>query len=185
MAIEPEEDRPPLEEDEGGPVKSFLEHLEDLRWVLIKSITTLAVAMLVCLIAGNYVVGILKHPLEKAQVRYGSTDRVAIIRYGTNRLATFSLDLDQWDALNAGSNQTFWRFSTNDIIDLSALAAKLKPPSKSDKLSQFISGKLAPETLALLTNYVAKLPPPSTWQRWRDLLPFHLAHQEPVNGFSD
>ena len=26
------------EEEEGGPVKSFLEHLEDLRWVLIKII---------------------------------------------------------------------------------------------------------------------------------------------------
>ena len=29
------------EEAEGGPVKGFLEHLEDFRWVLIKSIVAL------------------------------------------------------------------------------------------------------------------------------------------------
>jgi len=32
------------DEEEGGPVKSFLEHLEDLRWVLIKSLAALGVA---------------------------------------------------------------------------------------------------------------------------------------------
>ena len=36
MANEPEEGHFP-EEEEGGPVKSFLEHLEDFRWALIKS----------------------------------------------------------------------------------------------------------------------------------------------------
>ena len=50
--------------DEGGPVKSFIEHLEDLRWVLIKSTVALAVAMLLCLVAGNYVVDILYAKLD-------------------------------------------------------------------------------------------------------------------------
>ena len=44
------------EEEEGGPVKSFLDHLEDLRWVLMKSGVALLVSMLICLIAGNHVV---------------------------------------------------------------------------------------------------------------------------------
>jgi hypothetical protein len=35
-------------EDEGGPVKSFLEHLEDLRWVLIKSLSVLGIAVVAC-----------------------------------------------------------------------------------------------------------------------------------------
>ncbi len=61
---------------EGGPVKSFLDHLEDLRWVLIKSVSTLAVAMLLCLIAGDYVVGIRKWPLERAKVSYPGTNQV-------------------------------------------------------------------------------------------------------------
>ena len=188
MAIEPEEERPHMEEDEGGPVKSFLEHLEDLRWVLIKSITTLAVAMLICLIGGNYVVAILKHPLEKAQVRYSSDDRVAILRYGTNRLATWSLDLDQWDALNAGTNLTFWRFATNDIVDLKTLARKLQNPSKSDtsyKLSQFLDGKLSAGTQKLLTNYLANLLAQTFWQHWRELLPFYQPDpKDQENAFS-
>ena len=46
--------------DEGGPVKSFLDHLEDLRWVLIKTLAALGIGMLICLVAGDHVVNILK-----------------------------------------------------------------------------------------------------------------------------
>jgi hypothetical protein len=55
-------------EEEGGPVKSFLEHLEDLRWVLIKSGVAAGVAMLACLLGGNYVVRVLEWPLTRAPV---------------------------------------------------------------------------------------------------------------------
>ena len=58
----------PEEEDGGGEVKSFLEHLEDLRWTLIKCLTALMLAMIVCLIAGNRLAGILKRPIEKSGV---------------------------------------------------------------------------------------------------------------------
>ena len=51
-------------EEEGGPVKSFLEHLEDLRWVLIKSATAAGVAILACLIGGNYLIAVLEWPLH-------------------------------------------------------------------------------------------------------------------------
>lgn len=54
------------EEDGGGEVKSFLEHLEDLRWTLIKSLTALMLAMIVCLVAGNRVAAILTRPLDQA-----------------------------------------------------------------------------------------------------------------------
>ena len=58
---EPLDEQP---EEEGGPVKSFLEHLEDLRWVLIKSGTAAGVAMLVCLLGGNYLMRVLEWPLH-------------------------------------------------------------------------------------------------------------------------
>jgi sec-independent protein translocase protein TatC len=104
MAKKPEEGHSDAEGDEGGPVKSFLEHLEDLRWVLIKSSVTIFIAMLLCLISGNYVVGIIKRPLEKAQVRYPSDDYVAVLMFGTNRLATYHLDKSQQDALQLTTN---------------------------------------------------------------------------------
>ncbi len=171
MAIEPEEERPHLfSEEEGGPVKSFLEHLEDLRWVLIKSITTLSVAMLICLIAGNYVMAVIKRPLEKAQVRYGSEDRVAVVRFGANKLGTYSLDLDQWDAINPGTNQNSGRFSTNDIVSLRVLMGKLKEPAKSDLLSQYLGSQLSEETRKLMTNYSASPEvKPSMASFWREL----------------
>ena len=59
----------PSEEAEGGPVKSFLEHLEDFRWVLIKSLVALGLAMFVCLMGANYVVEILKWPITHNIVR--------------------------------------------------------------------------------------------------------------------
>lgn len=61
MADEPVE--PPLEEEEGGPVKPFLDHLEDLRWVLIKCISSLIVGMGVCMAASPWLVRILSRPL--------------------------------------------------------------------------------------------------------------------------
>ena len=69
MASEGEEPRTENDEvdSEGGPIKTFLEHLEDLRWVLIKSFAVLGVAIVICLFACPYVVKILMRPLEKAR----------------------------------------------------------------------------------------------------------------------
>ena len=64
-APEPDEDFPD-EEDGGGAVKSFLEHLEDLRWMIIKAGASALVGIVVCLLAGNHLVEILKVPLIRA-----------------------------------------------------------------------------------------------------------------------
>jgi sec-independent protein translocase protein TatC len=93
------------EEEEGGPVKSFLEHLEDLRWVLIKSVVALALAMLVCLIAANYVVQILTWPLTQARVAYSGTNQVATVYLGTNRLGVFPLSPEQQQSFALGTNR--------------------------------------------------------------------------------
>ena len=90
---------------EGGPVKSFLDHLEDLRWVLIKSIVALSLGMLLCLIAGNHVVNILKWPLERAKIHYPGTNQVVTVTYGTNRLGTFQLSPEQSQPLELGTNR--------------------------------------------------------------------------------
>lgn len=93
------------EEEEGGPVKSFLEHLEDLRWVLIKSVVALGLAMLLCLIAGNYVVQILKNPLEKSRSSYPGTNQIVTVLFGTNQVGVFPLKPEQQAALDLGSNR--------------------------------------------------------------------------------
>ena len=90
---------------EGGPVKTFLEHLEDLRWVLIKSLVALGVAVLLCLLAGNYVVGIVKWPLTRAGVSWPGTNQIVAVSFGTNRLGVFQLTADQQKILELGTNR--------------------------------------------------------------------------------
>ncbi|MGH8246791.1 MAG: twin-arginine translocase subunit TatC [Gammaproteobacteria bacterium] len=72
------------EEDGGGPVKTFLEHLEDLRWMLIKCVAAVLISMLVCLIGGNFLVKILMWPLDQAQKFTLSKDTRVTLHIGTN-----------------------------------------------------------------------------------------------------
>lgn len=68
MADEPLEALSDPEEEEGGPVKSFLEHLEDLRWVLIKVIAAVLIGMTICMVASPYVVEFLEWPMKQAGI---------------------------------------------------------------------------------------------------------------------
>src|SRR6202034_2182400 len=77
MAGDYETEQPEVQE--GGPVKSFLEHLEDFRWVLIKSAVALGLAMLLCLVAGNYVIGVIKWPMTQAKISWPGTNQVAVV----------------------------------------------------------------------------------------------------------
>jgi sec-independent protein translocase protein TatC len=95
----------PDEEQEGGPVKSFLEHLEDLRWVLIKIVAALGVGMLICLIGANYVTAILKWPLSRARIPYSGTNQVVTVRLGEQRLGVYKLTPEQQRAFELGTNR--------------------------------------------------------------------------------
>jgi sec-independent protein translocase protein TatC len=107
MVDEPEAERLELdqEEEEGGPVKSFLEHLEDLRWVLIKSIAAAGVAMITCFFAGNYVFQVIQWPLKRAPFYAGQEPQVVRVLLGTNQLGVFHVGTN--DALSslAGTNR--------------------------------------------------------------------------------
>jgi sec-independent protein translocase protein TatC len=93
------------EDLEGGPVKTFLEHLEDLRWVLIKSLVALGIGMLICLIAGDHVVSILKYPLRHTKVRYSGTNEIWTVLWGTNILKTLRLTDEQQGQLGHGPDR--------------------------------------------------------------------------------
>ena len=106
MVDEPEAHRLDSEEDEeGGPVKSFLEHLEDLRWVLIKSLSAAGVAILGCLLAGNYVVKVLEWPLHRAPIGYHNKDQVVRLTFGTNELKSFRVHTNEPMAALLGTNR--------------------------------------------------------------------------------
>lgn len=105
MADEPAAERLDAEqEEEGGPVKSFLEHLEDLRWVLIKSLTAGGVAMLACLLGGNYVVRVLEWPLHRAPVRHHGKAQTVKVTFGTNQIGVFHVNTNEPLAALVGTN---------------------------------------------------------------------------------
>jgi len=99
------DEAPDPEADEGGPIKNFLEHLEDFRWVLIKSVVAIGVAMILCLFGANYVMAVIKWPMTRAKVSYPGTNIIALVSFGTNRVGKFELTAEQNRALNPGTNR--------------------------------------------------------------------------------
>jgi sec-independent protein translocase protein TatC len=105
MAEEPAAEPLDTEEEEGGPIKSFLEHLEDLRWVLIKSIATAGVAMIACFFAGNYLFKVLEWPLLRAPIHKSDKTQSVRVMLGTNELGLFQMGTNDAVAALAGTNQ--------------------------------------------------------------------------------
>lgn len=122
------------EEDGGGPVKTFLEHLEDLRWMLIKCVATVFVAMLICMIGGNYLVKILTWPLTMAEHLKLSQDPSIVVRFGTNlitRLPTNNLTAGLWGTNPPGSLQLVLEpTGSNYLVKIEPDLNPWKPPSR-------------------------------------------------------
>src|SRR6185436_1030650 len=105
MAEEREDHSINEEEDGGGEVKSFLEHLEDLRWTLIKGGSALIIAMILCLCAVDKVVTILSWPLQRAAlIQVGHAQKVAV-RLGDDELFSFHPTTNRIGSLDLGTNR--------------------------------------------------------------------------------
>lgn len=105
MADPSEEFRPEDEEDGGGPVKTFLEHLEDLRWVFIKGGTAILIGMVVCLLGVNQLVAILKWPLARARALQAAGDRTVVVYFGDIRLPTLHTRSNRIGSLDLGDRR--------------------------------------------------------------------------------
>jgi len=145
MADPTDEVRPDEEEEGGGPVKTFLEHLEDLRWVLIKSGTAVVVAMVVCLLGVNHLVEILKWPLERARRLGTGTGRgqmVEVMVGGTNLVFSFKPQTNLFGELALSTNRHVIldlapvQVGTNQVLALQVRAdsGKSRPLAKGPEL---------------------------------------------------
>jgi sec-independent protein translocase protein TatC len=105
MADSSREPRPDeWETEEGGPVKSFLEHLEDFRWLIIKAGGALVVCLIVCLYAVPQIVWVLKWPLSRAALVRVHGEHKVLVCLGTNTLTTLELATNQIGGLDLGTN---------------------------------------------------------------------------------
>src|SRR5438132_13777194 len=57
---------------EGETSKPFLEHLEDLRWTIVKMAITLAVAMIICFAFRSLLVVLMQAPLRDVGSQVGA-----------------------------------------------------------------------------------------------------------------
>lgn len=149
MVEEPEAERlDVLEDEEGGPIKSFLEHLEDLRWVLIKSLSCAGVAMLGCLLAGNYLMKVIEWPLSRAPIgHHGKTQSVRVL-FGTNELTTLHLSTNEPLAAFLGTN----RFARMEIVPVEVgTNFLLSLAVKSDDEAQLAAARKLPIDIINLT----------------------------------
>ena len=94
---------------EGGPVKPFLEHLEDLRWVIIKVTVATIVGMTFCLFAADRIVALFKWPLERS-THISTDERQHIsVMFGPKEVLNFKL---------ATNNLPNWPIATNKFVEL-------------------------------------------------------------------
>jgi sec-independent protein translocase protein TatC len=107
MPVESEETRPEVEEEEdgGGAVKSFLDHLEDLRWTIIKAGAAVFVGMVICLSAGNVLMNFITWPLDRLGGPDAGKKQYVAIEVGTNRLATIQTTTNRFGTFDLGTNQ--------------------------------------------------------------------------------
>jgi sec-independent protein translocase protein TatC len=144
MADEPELLTSGNDEDGGGPIKSFLEHLEDLRWTLVRCAIAMALGMLVCLSASNYIIEFLKWPLERAQSHRVAKDPQVSISLGTNLVAKFQASA--FPPTTGATNDVYLRLSTiaTNGLNLAVFEVDTNPPAAARQGMHVDLGTLGP-----------------------------------------
>ncbi|MDB6059310.1 MAG: Sec-independent protein translocase, TatC subunit [Verrucomicrobiales bacterium] len=104
--INPEE-----QEVAGGAVKTFLEHLEDLRWTLVKSGAALLLGLLVCLFAAPQIMQILTYPLKKAGEQQNGTNQTVYVKLAGNSIGSFDPSTNTFGSIDL-------RGKSNIVLDL-------------------------------------------------------------------
>jgi sec-independent protein translocase protein TatC len=64
-----------------------------------------AVAMLICLIGANYVIGVVKWPLTRAKMSWPGTNQVVSVSFGTNHLGNYQVTPEEQQLLGSGTNR--------------------------------------------------------------------------------
>ena len=104
MALRPDDPRLEIQEDGSGEVKSFLEHLEDLRWCLVKCAAAVGIAMVICLAGANYIMEVLKWPLQRSGVNQPAKNQKLLLLYaGTNIISKSFVSSNEFGTYDLGS----------------------------------------------------------------------------------
>lgn len=104
---------------EGGPVKPFLEHLEDLRWVIIKVALATIIGMTVCLFAANQIVAMFKWPLERSTRISPDPRQHVSVMFGSKEVINFKVPSLDTNKPPSATNFVAWPIiPTNRYVEL-------------------------------------------------------------------
>ena len=114
-------------ESYGGPVKPFLDHLEDFRWMLLKIFTTVAIGMVVSLVAAPNIMAFLTKPMEWARdmeyikLSRGLDNKFVPVRLGNKQITT--LKGNELEGIFPNSNATY----RQSIMEIQLVPTNLPP----------------------------------------------------------
>src|ERR1039458_126142 len=118
------------EEDLGGK-KSFWDHLDDLRKVLVRSAIAIGLALVVCLLLDSTLVGILEYPLRRMNI-FDRPQPTVTLQLGATKLGPYVVSHDQFDAMppNAPKHLVF-QVNTAQIGEAQVVTLKALPDEGS------------------------------------------------------
>ena len=114
-------------ESYGGPVKPFLDHLEDFRWMLLKIFATVAIGMVVSLVAAPNIMAFLTKPMEWARdmeyikLSRGLDNKFVPVRLGSKQITT--LKGNELEGVFPNSNATH----RQSIMEIQLVPTNLAP----------------------------------------------------------
>jgi sec-independent protein translocase protein TatC len=112
-----------------GVKKSFWDHLRDLRTSLLRSAIAIGLALVVCLLIADKLVGILEYPLKRINLFQEPKPSVAF-RIGETQLGPYELTKEQYSGFNDGEgNQVVFQIGIAQIGDQKVATFNPLPPA--------------------------------------------------------
>ena len=111
----------------GGPIKPFLDHLEDFRWMILKVFATVGIGMVVSLVAAPNIMTLLTKPMEWARdmeyikLSRGLDKKFVPVRLGDKQITT--IKGNSLESLYPDANKTH----RNSVQELQLVLTNLPP----------------------------------------------------------
>jgi sec-independent protein translocase protein TatC len=146
---------PSAADDEGGPRKSFWEHLSDLRTAVLRSGIAIAIALVICLFLTSRIVDILTYPLQRMS-RFQADHPTVTLVIGATQLGPFPVTREQFPGLPPGKNpHAVFHLSTVQIGDQQVAALKLDPLAAANPPLEVRLHNLSPAEAFMTAFHVA------------------------------
>ena len=117
----------PHDPDEGGPRKSFWDHVKDLRNVLIKCVIVVAIALLGCLFLVQKIATVLEYPITRMNLLDKASPTVTLL-VGSTRLGPYEVSPKDFPGIKKGeTSQLVFRMGVTKIGDQQVATLTLDP----------------------------------------------------------